>query len=54
MSDQETEIYIVWIGNAERIASFRAVEGYEKKIFSNHESFMSFLQGLQENGYRFQ
>ena len=54
MGDQETEIYTVWIGNADRIASFRKVEGYEKKVFSSHEFFMSFLHGLQERGYRFQ
>ena len=54
MNAQERETYIVWVGNADRIASFSKVEGYEKKIFSNHEFFMSFLQGLQENGYRFQ
>lgn len=54
MCDQETEVYIVWISNADRIASFRMVEGYEKKTFSSHEFFMSFLHGLQERGYRFQ
>ena len=54
MSDQETEVYTVWIGNADRIASFRKVEGYEERTFSNHEFFMSFLQGLQMQGFRFQ
>lgn len=54
MNAQERETYIVWVGNADRIASFSKVEGYEKKIFSNHEFFMSFLHGLQERGYRFQ
>ena len=53
--DQQTEgMYIVWIGTADRIASFREVEGYEKKIFTYHENFMGFLQSLQEAGYRFQ
>lgn len=54
MGDQEIEIYTVWIDSTDRIASFRMVEGYEKKTFSNHEFFMSFLHGLQERGYRFQ
>jgi len=43
MNAQERETYIVWVGNADRIASFSKVEGYEKKTFSNHEFFMSFL-----------
>ena len=54
MNAQERETYIVWVGNADRIASFSKVEGYEKKTFSNHEFFMSFLHGMQERGYRFQ
>ena len=37
MNAQERETYIVWVGNADRIASFSKVEGYEKKTFSNHE-----------------
>ena len=54
MNAQERETYIVWVGNADRIASFRKVEGYEERSFSNHEFFMSFLQGLQMQGFRFQ
>ena len=54
MSGQAAESYIVWIGSKDRIASFRMVEGYEKKAFSSHEYFMTFLHGLQESGYRFQ
>ena len=54
MNDQAAETYIVWIGQTDRIASFRMVDSYEKKSFSSHEFFMSFLQGLQMQGYRFQ
>ena len=54
MNAQERETYIVWVGNADRIASFRKVEGYEERTFSNHEFFMSFLQGSQMQGFRFQ
>lgn len=54
MSVQAIETYIVWVGSTDRVASFRMVEGYEKKAFSTHEFFMSFLYGLQQNGYRFQ
>lgn len=54
MSVQTVESYIVWVGNTDRVASFRMVDGYEKKSFSSHEFFMSFLQGLQMQGFRFQ
>ena len=54
MNVQAVETYVVWVGQTDRIASLRKVEGYEKKEFSSHEFFMSFLQGLQIQGYRFQ
>ena len=54
MNGQVLETYIVWVGRTDRIASFRKVEGYEKKTFSTHEFFISFLNGLQMEGYRFQ
>ena len=54
MSIQVVETYVVWVGKTDRIASFRKVEGYEKKTFTTHEFFMSFLQGLQMQGFRFQ
>lgn len=54
MSGQSVETYIVWVSDTDSIASFRKVEGYEKKSFTTHEFFMSFLNGLQMQGYRFQ
>lgn len=54
MSVQVVETYIVWISSTDRIASFRQVDGYEKKAFTTHEFFMNFLNGLQMEGYRFQ
>ena len=54
MNGQAAENYIIWIGSADRIASFRMVEGYEKKAFSFREYFMTFLHELQKSGYRFQ
>ena len=54
MSVQVVEPYVVWVGKTDRIASFRKVEGYEEKSFTTHEFFMSFLNGLQMEGYRFQ
>ena len=54
MSVQVVDTYIVWISSTDRIASFRQVDGYEKKTFTTHEFFMNFLNGLQMEGYRFQ
>ena len=54
MSDGRLESYVVWISSAERIASFRKVDGYQEKAFTCHDFFMSFLYSLQERGYRFQ
>ena len=54
MNGKAAEVYHIWIDMTERIVSFRMVEGYELKSFSNSDYFMSFLQGLQETGYRFQ
>ena len=54
MSVQVVETYVVWVGKTDRIASFRKVEGYEEMTFTTHEYFMSFLNGLQMEGYRFQ
>ena len=53
MNEKAAE-YHIWINMAERVASFHMVDGYELKSFSNNDYFMSFLQGLQETGYRFQ
>lgn len=48
------EDYTVWVGTADKIASFHAVTGYETLSFSCHDHFLSFLCSLQEGGYRFQ
>lgn len=54
MRTYNTENYIVWISGADRIASFRIVDGYEKMTFQCHDFFMNYLYGLQKSGYRFQ
>lgn len=54
MSGKTANTYHIWIDMTNCIASFSMVEGYERKSFSNNDYFMSFLQGLQETGYRFQ
>ena len=46
--------HIVWLNEQERIASFHAVDQYRRYDFHAHELFMSFLQALQQQGYRFQ
>ena len=50
----EQRNYTVWLCDANRIASFHSVSGYELHSFTCHEFFMGFLCSLQERGYRFQ
>lgn len=45
---------IVWLNERERIVSFHAVKGYARRDFAAYEPFLSFLQSLLEQGYRFQ
>lgn len=45
---------IVWLNEQEHIASFHAAEGYARRDFAAHEAFMSFLESLLKQGYRFQ
>lgn len=47
-------LHTVWLEERSKIASFHRVEGYQQRAFICHEFFMAFLQGLQEQGYRFQ
>lgn len=51
---EENEVHRIWIGEAERIASFHQVEGYRLQIVRGQESYLEFLQLLQEQGFRFQ
>lgn len=44
----------IWIGEAERIASFHAVDDYRLQIVHGHEDYVELLQSLQEQGFRFQ
>lgn len=54
MDHLQVSTYMVWLDEQTQIASFHCVEGYQQQIFSCHTIFMSFLQTLQERGYRFQ
>jgi len=48
------EVYVVWIGEEDRIASFHAVNNYEKQTFSSRDNLIDYLRSLQERGFRFQ
>lgn len=54
MSQEERRNQTVWLDEQQRIASFHSVEGYHQRDFVCYDFFMSFLQSLQERGYRFQ
>ena len=45
--------HTIWINEEERVAAFRAVEGYTAQAFTTHECFMSYLLSLQKHGFRF-
>lgn len=53
-ANASSEIYTVWIGTSEKIASFHYVADYEDHSFLCHDHFLHFLCSLQEQGYRFQ
>ena len=44
----------VWLDEQARIASFHPVDTYRKCQFHTRKYFMSFLQSLMLQGYRFQ
>lgn len=48
------EPHRVWVGTADRIASFHEVDTYLLQSFWSHETFVKYLRALQESGYRFQ
>lgn len=52
--EQPSEVHTVWIGEADRIASFHAVDAYELQTFVCHDLFIKYLRTLQERGFRFQ
>ena len=51
---KDSEPYRVWVGTADRIASFHEVDTYVLQSFWCHETFVKYLRTLQESGYRFQ
>lgn len=52
--EQDVRIRRVWVGEADRIASFHAVEGYRQETFHDRDALIGYLRRLQECGFRFQ
>ena len=48
------DLWVVWLDEAARVASFHPTEGSREQRFRSHEHFLNFLQELQAQGYRFQ
>ena len=54
MDPSTVQIWIVWLDEKAKIASFHSVEGYRRQDFTNQEYFHSYMMSLQERGFRFQ
>ena len=52
--EQNQKVHTVWVGEKDRVASFHAVDSYERQAFSCHDYFMKYLRAMQERGFRFQ
>ena len=53
MADHK-EVYVVWLNEKQRIASFHEMKGYEEIRFRSHSAFINYIRLLQEQNYRFQ
>ena len=49
-----SDVHYVWINEVERIVSFHEIDGYEKRLIRGRDTYIAFLQRMQEQGYRFQ
>ena len=47
----DTEGYVCWVNEEERVLSFHQEPGYEKKEFRDKEDFQSFYMTLTSSGY---
>ena len=54
MAEDTIQVWVVWLDERAKIASFHQVEGYRQQEFSNREYFHSYMMSLQERGFRFQ
>ena len=48
------QIWVVWLDERAKIASFHHVEGYRQQEFFNQDYFHSYMMSLQQRGFRFQ
>ena len=54
VAEDTIQVWVVWLDERAKIASFHQVEGYRQQEFSNREYFHSYMMSLQERGFRFQ
>lgn len=54
VTETNTDVHTVWVGEEDRVASFHPVDNYREQTFSCHDYFISYLRALQERGFRFQ
>ena len=53
-AERDLSMHSIWVNDDEKIASFKKVDGYVEKSFSNHEYFMNYVNDLQARWFRFQ
>lgn len=44
----------IWVNTVDKVASFKAVDGYELMEYASSESYWAYIHDLTKNGYRFQ
>jgi len=44
----------IWVNTTEKVASFKAVEGYELMEYENADNYWTYIRSLEINGFRFQ
>ena len=44
----------VWIDKDNLVISFKKVEGFEERVFSDHDKMMATIFHMGSSGYRFQ
>ena len=54
MDIEDQSNFSVWVDHSEKIASFHRIEESTPVSFRKHETFISYLCTLAEQGYRFQ
>ena len=54
MVPDSAKVWIAWLDEQAKIASFHHVEGYRRQDFLNQAYFHNYMMSLQERGFRFQ